>query len=324
MSARRPAGAGPVRASPGEPLVGVDLEGRVAVVTGAGGGMGHVIAAELVRAGAHVVTVARDARRTESLLRETVAEAVGQGGRGGFEVVEADLSLRAGVLGAAAAIARRHERVHVLVNNAGAHVPERRLTADGIEMHVAVDYLAAFGLTYLLRDALVRGAGRVVHVAYDTVNDTRKVRLPGPARPATLDLAHLDDLAALNPASGFVPFEAYARAKLLTVTSGYHAARTLRPHGVTVSSAHPGIVGTALVDGLVPAALRPLRGLVRRAVLTPREGASTALRLATDPALAGVTGRYYVRDAEATTPAVSHDPAVQQRLHDVSSRWFAG
>ncbi|QCB95024.1 SDR family NAD(P)-dependent oxidoreductase [Cellulomonas shaoxiangyii] len=298
------------------PVGGADLTGRVAVVTGAGGGMGRVLVGELARAGAHVVAVARDALRTEGLLREAM------GDHGGFEVVQADLSLRRGVIDAAAAISRRHPRVHVLVNNAGAHFPERRLTPDGVEMHVAVDYLAAFGLTHLLRESLVAAGGRVVHVASDSLNDTRQVRLVGRARPAGLDPAHLEDLTRLNPAGGFVAFEAYARAKLLTVTSGYDVARLLRPHGVTINSVHPGIVATGIVDDLVPAALRPVGGLIRRAMRTPRDGASAALRLATDPALAGVTGRYYRREREATTPAVSHDAAVQQRLHDVSSRWF--
>jgi NAD(P)-dependent dehydrogenase (short-subunit alcohol dehydrogenase family) len=129
----------------GVDLSGVDLRGRVAVVTGAGGGMGRVIVGELVRAGAQVVAVARDTSRTERLLRE----AVGQHARGGFEIAPSDLSLREGVIGAAAAISGRHQQVHILVNNAGAHFPDRRQTCDGVEMHVAVDYLAAFGLTWM-------------------------------------------------------------------------------------------------------------------------------------------------------------------------------
>ncbi|MFC8191242.1 SDR family NAD(P)-dependent oxidoreductase [Cellulomonas sp. NPDC057328] len=301
---------------PADPLVDADLAGQVAVVTGASGGMGRVIVAELARAGAHVVAVARDGARTERTLRETVD------GHGTFDVVMADLSLRRGVVDAAAAVGRQYAQVHVLVNNAGAHFPDRGLTADGVERHVAVDHLAAFGLTHLLRANLVAGRGRVVHVVSDTVNDTRKVTLAGRPRPATLDPAQLTDLALLNPADGFVAFEAYARAKLLTVTSGYHVARLLRPHGVTVSSVHPGIVATGLVDGLVPAVLRPVGGLLRRTMLTPREGAAAALRLATDPALAGVTGGYHRRGSVATTPAVSYDTAVQRQVYDVSRRWF--
>jgi len=314
VSAVRSPGGDPAR--PGRP--GVDLRGRVAVVTGAAGGVGRVVVAELVRAGAHVVAVARDASRAGDLLRG----AVGARAPGEFEVVAADLSLRDGVLRAAAAIGGRHDRVHLLVNGAGAHFPDRRLSPDGVEMHVAVDHLAAFGLTHLLQANLVRAAGRVVDLASDSLNDTRRIKLARRARPVTLDLAHLDDVTALNPAAGFVAFEAYARAKLLTVTSAYRFAELLRPHAVTVNSVHPGIVDTGIVDALVPALLRPVGGLLRATLLTPAQGAAAVLRLATDPALAGVTGHYHDRASEATTPAVSRDTAVQQRLHAASARWF--
>ena len=110
-------------------------------------------------------------------------------------------------------------------------LPRHQLSADGIEMHVALDYLAAYGLTTLLTDPLRRGRARVVNVASDTLNDTRQVKLPGRPRPATLDLAGVTDLRALNPADRFVPFQAYARAKLMTVTAGYDFARRLAPTG---------------------------------------------------------------------------------------------
>jgi len=90
-----------------------------------------------------------------------------------------------------------------------------------------------------------------------------------------------------------------------------------------VNALHPGIVATDIVDDLIPAALRPFRALIRRSLLTPGQGAETALRLATDPGLTGVTGRYFNRDIEATTPPVSHDPATQQRLRALSELHFA-
>jgi len=284
-----------------------DLRNTVAVVTGASGGMGRIIAISLANAGAHVVAIVRDPARVDR----------------GLDVVVADLSRRADVIAAAKVVADRHERIHLLVNNAGAHFAEHRLSPDGVEMHIALDYLAAYGLTTLLDGPLRRGRARVVNVASDTLNDTRQVKLVGRPRPATVDLAGVESLADLNPAAGFVPFEAYARAKLLTVTAGYALARDFEPDAVTVNALHPGIVATDIIDDLVPAGLRPFSGLIRRGMLTPAEGASTALRLATDPGLARTTGRYFVRDTEATTPPVSHDLAVQQRLLALSEAHFA-
>jgi len=294
------------------------VEGQVAVVTGATRGMGRVIALELARRGTQVVTVARDPRRAEPLQQQIKAEV----GADRFDVVPGDLSRRDDVLAAAHHIADRYQAVHLLVNNAGAHFPDRRLSVDSVEMHVALDYLAGFGLTALLHDVLVRGRARVVNVASDTLNDTRQVKLLGRPRPATLDLTHLTNLSAVNPKAGFKPFEAYARAKLLTVMAGYEAARRLQPHGVTVNSMHPGIVATDIIDDLVPPLLTPFKRLIRRTMLTPEQGANTALRLATDPQLTTTTGAYFVRDTEATTPPLTHDPAARQQLWDLSADHF--
>lgn len=295
---------------------GAGPSAAVAVVTGATGGMGSVIAAALADRGMHVVTVARDPSRADGLAARVAR------GPGALEVVAGDLSTRAGVRAAAAAIADRHEVVAILVNNAGAHFPEHRLSPDGIEMHVAVDYLAAYGLTVLLDRQLRRGRARVVDVASDTIRDTRRIGLLGAPRPSTIDPATLADLRLVNPADGFVPFEAYARAKLLTVTAGHALARDVAADGVTVNAVHPGIVATGIVDDLVPAGLRPVSGLVRRLMLTPEQGAAAALRLALDPALEGVTGRYFVRDTETATPPVAHDTDVQHTLREATDRFL--
>jgi NAD(P)-dependent dehydrogenase (short-subunit alcohol dehydrogenase family) len=188
-------------------------------------------------------------------------------------------------------------------------------------MHVAVDYLAAYGMTVLLASQLRSGRARVVNVASDTLRDTRRLKGGGRPRPATLDIDALGDLALLNPTAGFVPFEAYARAKLLTVTSGYALARTLAGE-VTVNAVHPGIVATDIIRDVMPAALRPFGGLLRRAMLTPEQGAAAALRLATDPDLDGVTGRYFVRDTDTPTPPVSYSVDVQTRLLATTDRFL--
>lgn len=295
------------------------LAGRVAVVTGATGGMGRVIALELARAGANVVAVARTPASGDA-LREQINRVVG---RDCLDVAQGDLSDRNGVLAAADRIAAHHDVVHILVNNAGAHFPVRRVNSDGVEMHIAIDYLAAYGMMTLLEPALRKGRARVVNVASDTVRDTRQIKVLGRPRPATVDPAELDDLTRLNPADTFVPFQAYARAKLLTVMAGYHLARTLADDGVTVNAVHPGIVATDIIDDIIPSFLRPFGRFIRRTMLTPEQGAASALRLAADPALAHVTGRYYVKDAEAVTPPMSYDTTLQARLVDSSGRFFS-
>ena len=205
-------------------------------------------------------------------------------GAGSFRVVKGDLTRRADVLEAARQIAEEHPALHLLVNNAGAHLPRHALSVDGVEMHIAVNHLAAFGLTTLLAEPLTRGRARVVNVVSDTLNDTRQIKLLGRARPVT--------------PTGSDP----AASRSMPST---HASWP--PTSSTTSS---------------PPLLTPVRRLIRRALLSPQEGAGATLRLATDPALATITGAYFRRDLEAGTPPISYDREVHRRVRDAGLRHF--
>jgi NAD(P)-dependent dehydrogenase (short-subunit alcohol dehydrogenase family) len=295
-----------------------DLSGRTALVTGGTGGMGRVITTELARAGAHVVTTSRDRERGEALRRRIATEV----GADRVEVLTGDLASRTDLRRLAAEFAARHGVLHLLVNNAGAHYRHRWLTVDGVEAHLAVNHLAGFSLTYLLRDRLrVAAPARVVNVVSATMSDVRAVPLFGRPRPVQLDLTGVADVRELNPAGGFVPFAAYARAKLLTTICGYEFADRWRGEGVTVNAVHPGIVSTGIVDDITPPVLAPFRSLIHRRLLTPEQGASAALRLATDPGLATTTGRYFVRDQESPSPDISYDPATRAAAWRLSRDW---
>jgi NAD(P)-dependent dehydrogenase (short-subunit alcohol dehydrogenase family) len=298
-----------------------DLRGTVSVVTGATGGLGQVVATGLARLGSTVVIVVRDHVRGRQ-VRDHIAERVGVDRA---EVLTADLSSRADVHRLAAQVAARHPAVHLLINNAGAHFRQRSVTADGVERHVAVNHLAGFMLTELLRAPLTAGApSRVVNVVSAAINDTRQVKLRRRPRPVRLDPGRAGDLTAVNPADDFAPFDAYARAKLLTLMTGYRLAETLRGTGVTVNAVHPGLVSTGIVGDIAPAVSKPFHGLIRRFLLTPEQGAATILRLATDPALTGVTGRFFDRDVETSSPPISYDPEVQRRVWEASSAHLRG
>jgi NAD(P)-dependent dehydrogenase (short-subunit alcohol dehydrogenase family) len=298
----------------------VNLTGRVSMVTGATGGMGRVIATELARLGSTVVIVSRSDTGGEQLRRQIAAEV----GADRVEVLTGDLASRADLRRVAGEFTARHQKLHVLVNNAGAHYRRRLVNADGIEMHVAVDYLAGFGLTVLLLDQLRAGApSRVVNVVSDAMADARTVTSRGRPRPVTLDAGELDDLRQVNGTAGFVPFEAYARAKLLTTMSGYLLADQLHETGVTVNAVHPGIAATKIVDDIVSPLMKPFLGLIKRSLLTPAQGAAAALHLATAPELADVTGRYFVRDTEQRSPAISYDRDLQQRVWAASHAYIA-
>lgn len=266
------------------------MQGRVAVITGANGDMGRVIATELARQGAGVVLVVRRPEQGEALRRELFAAT----GNPEVDFLTADLADQAQVRLLADAFRGRFDRLHVLVNNAGVHLRERRLTPDGLETHFAVNHLGWFLLTNLLLEPLKAGApARVVNVASQIMADTRQVPFGGKPRPATLELDNLQGERY------FEPLDAYGRSKLAMVMCAYALARRLEGDGVTVNALHPGVVATSLSGAMVPPVLRPFSGLIRRALLTPEEGARSVVHLASAPELASVTGRYFVRQAEA-------------------------
>ena len=227
----------------------VDLTGKVSMITGATGGMGLVIATELARMGSTVVIVARDMARGEH-VRQRIAQDVGVDR---IEVLEANLASRADLHHIAETFTARHDRLHILVNNAGAHYRQRLLTPDGIEMHLAVDHLAGFALTVLLLDQLRAGTpARVVNVVSESMSDTRQIKVLRSPRPVTLAAEDLRDLHQINPEQGFTPFTAYARAKLLTTMCGYELADRLADSGITVNAVHPALVATGIVDDFLP------------------------------------------------------------------------
>jgi NAD(P)-dependent dehydrogenase (short-subunit alcohol dehydrogenase family) len=294
---------------------------KVAVVTGAAGAMGRVLVTGLARQGHTVVAVTRTAADGER-LRVAVAAQVGTDR---LDVRAADLADLTAVHGLAAGIRSSHPELHLLVNNAGAVFRRRAVSPQGVEMHVAVDHLAAFALTDLLREPLRAGApARVVNVVSATMSDTRRFPVRRRPRPVLLDPFELADLTRMHPAGHFAPFEAYARAKLLTLMCGYLLAERLAGTGVTVNAVHPGVVATRLAADAMPAAMTPLAGALRRFLLTPEQGAAAILHVATAPELEGVTGRYFVRDEEARSPEVSYDRDLQRRVWDASAALTSG
>ena len=133
-----------------------DQSGRTAVVTGANGGLGLETARELARKGAHVVMAVRNQQKAQDAVSDIRASVPGAS----LELVVLDLASQASVREAAERILREHERVDLLVNNAGVMgIPERK-TVDGYEMQFGVDHLGHWTLTALLLPALLASPGR--------------------------------------------------------------------------------------------------------------------------------------------------------------------
>jgi NAD(P)-dependent dehydrogenase (short-subunit alcohol dehydrogenase family) len=245
-----------------------------------------------------VARVGRDPGRTQAAAEEVTART------GAREVSSflCDFSSQAAIRALAEAVRARHDRLDVLVNNAGGVNKSRRLTADGIEATFAVNHLGYFLLTNLLSDLLVRSApARVVTVA--SVGH----------RQGTLDF---DDLGF---ARGYSIMRAYARSKLANVLFAAELARRLGPSGVTSNSVHPGSVATNIWSG-APLWAKPVIALFfRPSFISAERGAAGVVRLAASPDLEGVTGKYFEEEREAVPAPLARDEAVARRLWEVSA-----
>ena len=280
------------------------MEGKVAMVTGAGSGMGFETALALAKKGALVAMVGRSRERMEGPARE-VRE---RSGNGRVEVLAADLSSMASVRRLAEGFGAEHDRLDVLVNNAGVFDGERRVTADGFEEMFAVNHLAPFLLTNLLLPLLEKGApSRVVNVN------------SGAHALGRLDF---DDLQS---GRRFGLMRTYGASKLANLLFTYELAGRLANAGtgVAVNALDPGLTGTKMASAgkaTLPGWHRAARRLLARLGLekTPEEGAATAIYLATSPEVEGVTGGYFADGKEKRSSRASRDEASALRLWGVS------
>ncbi len=278
-------------------MISTTMRDRICLVTGATEGMGVVIARELAAQGATVVLVGRDVQKGAAVQRAIVRAT----GNTAVDLLRADLSSQQEIRRMVEELRQRYGQLHVLVNNAGAHIMQRQVSPDGLEMTLAINHLASFLLTNLLLDTLrASGPARIVNVASN-------------AMTKTIDL---DDLQSER---SYAPMRVYGQAKLAMVLCTYALARRLAGSGVTANALHPGLTGTGIVDTMAPPLLRPFTGLIKRVMLTPEQGARTALYLATSSAVEGMNGRYFVREKETRSVPLSYNVALQEQMWAISA-----
>jgi NAD(P)-dependent dehydrogenase (short-subunit alcohol dehydrogenase family) len=244
------------------------------LLTGATRGIGRAAAVELAREGAEVAIVGRDPERVAEVARE--AEAAG----GGAPVHEhvADLQLLADVRALAQEVRERYARIDVLANNAGALFASHGETSEGFERTFALNHLAPFLLTNLLRDRLA--GGRVVTTASDAHKSGRL------------------DLEDLQSERSYAAMRVYGTSKLCNILFTRELAR--RAPELHANCFHPGVVRTGFGknEGGVWKVLTTLAGPFFR---SPERGARSLVWLALSAEAAALTGAY-VQDEKVLEP----------------------
>ena len=271
------------------------MEGKVVMITGGTSGIGRAAATALAAMGAEVVVSGRNRERGEAAL----AEIRRASGNDKVSLMIADLAVQAEVRKLADDFKERHERLDVLVNNAGLIRSTRTETPDGVELTLAVNHLAPFLLTNLLLDLLRESApSRIVTVSSEA------------RRGAQIDF---DDLQSERR---YRAFPVYGMTKKANILFTYELAERLEGTGVVANCVHPGGVNTSFGDdNRSPGVLlfRAFKPFMR----TPEQGADTVIYLASSPEAAEMNGRYLM-DRKEVSPAEPRDEAAQRRLWEAS------
>jgi NAD(P)-dependent dehydrogenase (short-subunit alcohol dehydrogenase family) len=240
------------------PVGSYDLSGRVVLLTGATSGLGLSAAETLARCGASVILLGRDAAKTERVRADLAART----GSTALSTVVADMGDLDAVRAAAEQVLAEHDRLDVLIHNAGALTDDRRVSPQGTELTVASQVVGPFLLTALLLDRLVASA---------------------PSRVLTMSSGGLyatgltvDDLEMTD--ADYKGAEQYARAKRAQVTLNEMWAQRFTGSGVSFHAVHPGWADTPGVAESLPTFRRVVGPLLR----TPAQGADTLVWLAAD------------------------------------------
>lgn len=285
-------------------LVGIDLTGKNAVVTGGGSGLGVETVRALRAAGAHVVVPARDTARAGKALA----------GIDGVELAELDLADPASIEAFAQRFLAAGRPLHLLVNSAGIMAAPLSRDARGYESHFATNHLGHHQLTLRLWPALAAAGGARV-VAVSSWGHRRSGIVWD-----DLDFEHRD----------YDPLDAYGQSKTANVLFAVEADRRGREHGIRAFALHPGSIITPLARHSDAADLRAMGVLDERGepvidparnMKTPAQGAATSVWAATSPQLDGLGGLYLENcDVAPVVPDPADPDAVARHTQEQARR----
>ena len=237
------------------------MKQKLAVITGADGGMGMEITRAVAAAGYKVIMACRDPEIAEEkrqfIMRET--------GNVALEIVPVNLASLSSTAFFANELLQRGEAIALLMNNAGTMETERRITEEGLERTVSVNYVAPYLLTRKLLPLMGEGS-RIVNMV-----------------SCTYAIGKLDfpDFFWRGKKGAFWRIPIYSNTKLALTLFTIALSKKVKEKGIIVNAADPGIVSTKIItmhmwfDPLTDIFFRPF-------IRTPRQGAATAISLLLD------------------------------------------
>ncbi len=275
---------------------GIDLGGKLALVTGVNSGIGFETMRVLALRGAHVIGTARSSAKAEAACREV---------KGRLIPLTCELESQESIRACAREVAKLGRPLDLLIANAGIMALPKLEQVGGIEKQFATNHLGHFLLVNLLRPQLdAADAARVVVVS-------SAAHFQAPSAGIEFD--------NLGGEKGYSGWRAYGQSKLANLLFVKGLARRLRPSH-SANALHPGVIATNLARSMSSWVSRGLNLFVGPFSKTIPQGAATTCYVATRPELRGVTGEYFSNCAVARRSRHSEDEALVERLWEVSEQ----
>lgn len=295
-----------------EVLQGIDLAGKLALVTGGTAGLGVETARSLAAHGAAVVITARDMARGKQVVDDIRAST----GNDDIEVMELELASLASIRRFAENFLAQHDSLNLLINNAGVMACPYTETEDGFEMQFGTNHLGHFLMTNLLAPALLKGApARIVALS---------------SRGHHMSGVEFEDVGFKH--REYNKWLSYGQSKTANILFAVGLDKRLGDQGVRAFAVHPGVIETELgrhMDeqdrAMMEQRAESMGGWKFKSIPA---GAATSVFAATAPELEGRGGVYLedchvadVNDNEGADEGVrgyALDPQAADRLWSLS------
>lgn len=269
----------------------------IILITGGSAGMGKAAAIELAKTSATVVILCRSKEKGEKALIDIKNESKNNN----LDLFICDLGNMASIRKFVEDFKKKYKKLNVLINNAGVILPGRHETSDGLELQFGVNHLGPFLLTNLLLETILNSApSRIVNVA----SDAHKV-----------GKIHFKDI---NLKNNYNLIKAYSQSKLANILFTYELSKRLENTGVTVNCLHPGAVATEMGVNRTTGFGTTITKLLKPFFLTPLQGATTAIYLASSDEVQGVTGKYFYKKKPIRSSKLSYDKESSEKLWRLS------
>ncbi|MFK7999638.1 MAG: SDR family oxidoreductase [Polyangiales bacterium] len=276
---------------------GVDMSGKVVLITGVNSGLGAETARVMAMRGARIVGLARTQEKADAAV-SAYDNAIG---------VACELSEPSSVRQAVKDVIATDVFIDALITNAGIMALPERTVRHGQEMQFLTNHVGHFILVTGLLERLAP-KGRVV--ALSSLGH-RMVPKGG---------IHFEDLSFER---GYDPGRAYGQSKLANLLFARALSKRL-PAGQTANSVHPGVIATNLTRHMAPILKVTTSLMSTLALKSVEQGAATQSYVAASPAVTGVTGKYFSHCNVASTSAHAKDDALAERLWTRTESIVAG